>query len=215
MNSTTVSDGRATRWQEHNHQRRRDLVASTLRAIRKHGAGVGMDEVAAEAGTSKTVIYRHFGGRAGLYTAVVEWVHAFIGSKLAPALQAAAEMDPGRLIRELTDTYLSLVERDPEIYQFVVTRPQTTDEVADPVTSITTRIGNEVAEAFRTWLAARGLDEAAATTWGHGVIGFVWAVADKWMTTGHERPREDIVEFTARLFEPAFAHQQHNPEGNQ
>lgn len=214
MNTTTASDGRATRWQEHNLQRRRDLVASTLRAIRRHGAGVGIDEVAAAAGTSKTVIYRHFGGRTGLYVAVVEWVHAFIRSKLIPALESAADMDPAHLVAELTDRYLSLVERDPEIYQFVVTRPTDSDPVADPVTGITGRIGDELAEVLRVWLDARGLDTNAATAWGHGIVGYVWAVADKWITTGHKRPRAEIVAFTAQLFTPAFANQPPATEGN-
>lgn len=204
---TTESDGRATRWQEHNSQRRRDLVASTLRAIRRHGAGVGMDEVAAEAGTSKTVIYRHFGGRTGLYEAVVAWVHEFIRRKLAPALTPTAGLDPAELVRELTDTYLSLVERDPEIYQFVVTSPPTPDPVADPVTGITGLVGDEVAGAIAKWLEDRGADPDPATTWGHGVVGFVWAIADKWITTGHKRSRAEIVEHTASLFGPAFNNQ--------
>ncbi|MCC2593505.1 TetR/AcrR family transcriptional regulator [Tessaracoccus sp. OS52] len=211
MNTTTASDGRATRWEGHNLQRRRELVEATLRAIRKHGPGVGMDEVAAQAGTSKTVIYRHFGGRTGLYTAVVESVQDFIRSKLAPSLDAATDIDPSRLVRQLTDTYLSVVERDPEIYQFVVTRPLGTDPVVDPVTGITGRIGDEVSAAFRVWLKANDLDPRAANTWGHGVVGFVWAIADKWITTGHQRPRADIVEFTARLFEPAFGNQRPTP----
>ncbi len=205
MNS--LVDGRATRWEEHNAQRRRELVAATLRAIRAHGPGVGMDEVAAVAGTSKTVLYRHFGGRAGLYAAVVESVHEYIGSQLSVPLANADRLAPGELVRELTDAYLQVVERDPEIYQFVITRPLGGDPVDDPVTSITGRIGNEMADAFRVWLRAEGLDPRPANTWGHGVVGFIWAIADKWITTGHQRPRADIVEFTARLFEPAFAMQ--------
>ena len=115
------------------------------------------------------------------------------------------------LVRELTDTYLALVERDPHIYQFVITRPLGHSPVEDPVSGITGRIGNEVAEAFRTWLRTNGLDARAANTWGHGVVGFVWAIADKWITTGHQRPRADIVDFTVRLFDPAFSHQQPTP----
>lgn len=207
----TVTDGRTTRWDEHNAQRRRDLVEATLRAIRQHGPGVGMEEVAAEAGTSKTVIYRHFGGRTGLYSAVVESVHQFIWSHLQNHIAGTGHMEPSALVRELTDTYLALVERDPNIYQFVVTRPLGESPVEDPVTGITGRIGNEVADAFRVWLRANDLDPRAANTWGHGVVGFVWAIADKWITTGHLRAREDIVDFTVRLFEPAFSHQQPTP----
>ena len=73
-----VVDGRTTRWDAHRTKRRADLVAATLRAIRRHGAGVGMDDIAASAGTSKTVFYRHFGDRAGLYRAVAHSVDARI-----------------------------------------------------------------------------------------------------------------------------------------
>jgi AcrR family transcriptional regulator len=67
-----------TRWDEHRITRKRELIEHALRAIRKHGAAVGMEEIAAQAGTSKTVIYRHFGDRAGLYAAVVANVHDYI-----------------------------------------------------------------------------------------------------------------------------------------
>lgn len=201
-----AADGRATRWEGHNVARRRELVEAALRAIRKHGPGVGMDEIAAEASTSKTVFYRHFGGRTGLYSAVVESVHSYIVSSIMPMVEDAAELDPGALVRSVTDAYLAVVERDPEIYAFVVSRPAG-ETVDDPVTGVTGRIGEQVAELFRGWLKAEGLDPRPANTWGHGVVGFVWAIADKWITTGKQRPRADIVEFTGRLFDPAFAAQ--------
>jgi len=74
----TAPDGRRSRWDGHRLARREELVDATLRAIRTHGAAVGMDEVATSAGTSKTVFYRHFTDRGGLYTAVAEvlaWVY--------------------------------------------------------------------------------------------------------------------------------------------
>ena len=45
-----------------------------------------MDEIAAEAGTSKTVLYRHFGDKAGLYLAVVESVDRLVAGDLQRAL---------------------------------------------------------------------------------------------------------------------------------
>ncbi len=118
---TTSVDGRATRWAQHNAERRRELVEATLRAIRKHGHGIGMDDLAADAGTSKTVFYRHFGDRTGLYTAVVESVQEFILGNVTGPL--AAELPPARLVTELADAYLAVVEADGEIYRFVANRP--------------------------------------------------------------------------------------------
>lgn len=201
-----TSDGRATRWTAHNAQRRHELVEATLRAIRKHGAGVGMDEIAAAAGTSKTVFYRHFGDRTGLYNAVVESVHAFILGNLSAPLAAGGS--PSELVTELADAYLAVVEADIEIYRFVAHRP---GDSPDPVLGITNRIGDAVAASFANWLLEQGQDPAPANTWGHGVTGFVWAVADRWILTELRRPRADIVAFVGRLFEPAFAQQAATP----
>ena len=53
MSDTT--DGRSARWEVHRQERRKALVESAIRTIRSRGATVGMDELAADAGTSKTV----------------------------------------------------------------------------------------------------------------------------------------------------------------
>ena len=201
----TTTDGRATRWTQHNAERRRELVEATLRAIRRHGHTVGMDEVAAEAGTSKTVFYRHFGDRTGLYAAVVESVQQFILGSLAHLLDAGARLSPDELVTELADAYLAVVERDREIYQFVVNRPS--GATPDPVLGLTTRIGERVTAAFRAWLEAHGMDGAPSTTWGYGVVGFVWSIADRWILTDLRRPRAEIVHHVHQLFEPAFATQ--------
>lgn len=159
-----------------------------------------MDDIAAEAATSKTVFYRHFGDRAGLYQAVVEWVNAFILDHLP--LDDLDTVEPQVLVHQLADAYLGLVERDPEIYQFVIARPSS--DVADPVLGITTRIGNEVSTAFRAWLERNQLDPEPANIWGHGTVGFVWAVADRWIITNLRRPRPEVVAYIDQLFTPSF-----------
>ncbi|WP_203566582.1 TetR/AcrR family transcriptional regulator [Aestuariimicrobium ganziense] len=203
MSTSGVVDGRTTRWAEHNATRRTELVEATLRAIRQHGHNVGMDEIAASAGTSKPVFYRHFGDRAGLYTAVVESVHRFILGNLAEPLSSDA--DPSSMVADLADAYLAVVEADQEIYRFVANRPA--GDSPDPVLGVTNVIGDEISATFARWLEAHGHDTAPANTWGHGVVGFVWAVADRWILTDLRRPRADIVGFVLDLFEPAFAAQ--------
>lgn len=198
-------DGRNLRWENHRIEKRRELVDATLRAIRTHGPGVGLDEIAATAGTSKTVIYRHFGDRTGLFVAVVESVHDYILSNLNVPLTLTEHRDPASLVADLTDAYLAVVERDPEIYRFVISRPLADVPVDDPVGSFTTRIGDLVAESMRAHLIRTGGDPEAALTWGHGVVGFIWAIADKWLATDMRRPRADIVRYVGDLFTPAFA----------
>src|SRR3954453_11191771 len=85
---TATRDRRDSRWDEHRATRRRQLVDATLAAVGKHGAGVGMEEIAAEAGTSKTVVYRHFADRAELHVAVCNRVAAQLLPKLRGAIES-------------------------------------------------------------------------------------------------------------------------------
>jgi len=197
-----TTDGRDTRWAQHRITRRRELVEHALRAIRRYGPGVGMEEIATQAGTSKTVIYRHFGDRAGLYAAVAQAVHAYILADLLRALRFTDPADVGRLTADLASAYLALVERDPEIYRFVMNPP--TAEPVDPAAGLTTLIGNRIEAAIAARLAEQGQDPAAAATWGHGLVGFVRAAADRWMASDPRPPADQIVGHITSLFVPAL-----------
>lgn len=201
-----TTDGRAARWEGHRASRKVALVSDALRAIRAHGPEVGMDDIAAQAGVTKTVLYRHFADRAGLYRAVVERVHDRIHDELTAALQLTDAADIGRLAGDLADAYLSLVERDPHIYRFVLVRPAAGPAgQLDPAGALPDLIGEHVAAAIEEHLDARGVDPALASTWGHGLVGFVRAAADHWMAHEPDVPRAEVVARITRLFTPAFA----------
>lgn len=194
-----TTDGRSTRWDTHRAQRRRELVSHTLRAIRAHGHTVGLDEIAARAGTSKTVLYRHFGDRAGLYSAVTDAVHDYIYAGMAHTLEVTNRTDLAQLTVALADAYLSLVEKDPEIYRFLMSPPQGA-EGSDPAGTLPQVIGDRVAVVLESEL---GLETHVARTWAHGLIGFIRASADAWMASHPRPPRSQIVEAVADLFMPA------------
>ncbi|NLG21266.1 MAG: TetR/AcrR family transcriptional regulator [Actinomycetales bacterium] len=205
---STRTDGRDTRWAQHRAQRRRELVEAALRAIRHHGPGVGMDEISAEAGTSKTVVYRHFRDRTGLYAAVVESVDQRILDSLhaATAGRDPASEHPLAMVGPMVDAFLQLVEKDPEIYRFVVNRPLVDGPVEDdPVAGLADRIGAQVSRALKAHLERQGRDASCAPTWGHGLVGFVRAAADQWLSSDMARPRSAVVADVTTLFAPALA----------
>ena len=194
-------DGRDTRWVEHRRLRRVELVESTLRAIRRQGATVSLDEIAAEAGTSKPVIYRHFGDRPGLYRAVVEKSAQFILDDLQTLVGRERPDDLSGLVRDLANGYLQLVQRDPEIYRFVMSRPLVDGDLTDdPVAGLTMRIGERIAGLLR----AGGYPQARADTWGHALVGCVRAATDQWIRAGMPRPAEAVATDLADLLGPAF-----------
>jgi len=184
-------DGRSTRWAKHRVTRRKELVESTLRAIRQHGATVGLDDIAAAAGTSKTVFYRHFTDRAGLSQAVAEHVDALILRDLSRALGQSGiplvdvTASPAALIRAAIDAYLSLVEKDPEVYRFIVAAPLLdrgeVPSTGDPAAGVSSHVAQQMSVVFRQALEGAGHDVGAAAVWGQGVVGMVRAAADAWL----------------------------------
>ena len=185
------ADGRSTRWEQHRATRRRELVEAAVRAIRLHGAMVGMDDIAAVAGTSKTVVYRHFTDRQGLYAAVCESVDALILRDLGRALGAAGgdlttvESSPRELIAAAIDSYLALVERDPEVYRFVVNAPILDSPAdGDPASAVTSHIAATLATVLRSGLLEAGRDPRPAGVWAAGLVGMVRAAADQWLAGG-------------------------------
>ncbi len=212
---STTTDGRSARWEEHRQERRRQLVESAIRTIRDRGATIGMDELAAAAGTSKTVFYRHFTDRSGLYRAVAARVDELIlrdirrvlGEQTADdhgARLSALDVDPRSVVHAAIDAYLRLVERDPEVYRFIVAAPIVGsgrgDNAAEVAASATGRIATQISDLVASALVHRGNDPAPAKLWGESLVGLVRAGADAWLAgvTG-ERTREEITEQLTEL----------------
>ena len=88
--AVTKTDGRKRRWHRHKVERRTELVDGALDAIRRRGRDVSMDEIAADIGVSKTVLYRYFVDKNDLTTAVMM---RFAQTTLIPSLAAALATD--------------------------------------------------------------------------------------------------------------------------
>ena len=66
--------------------RRAQLLEAALRAVRRDGARVSMDDVAHEAGLTKPVLYTHFGDKAGLGAAIAAHVGDTLAGEIGQAL---------------------------------------------------------------------------------------------------------------------------------
>ncbi len=194
-------DGRDARWEQHREQRRAALVDATIRAIRTHGAGVGMGAIAAQAGTSKTVIYRHFDDKAGLYRAVAARIDSRVVRNVGAALRAAdradaAHTDTRELVASTVEAYLALVESDTEVYRFVVNRPLVDLPLADdPVGGTVEHVTDQLTSLLLESLASPDTERAQARTWAIALVGSVRAVADDWLATpqAERAPRAAVV----------------------
>ncbi len=158
--------------------RRTELLDAAVRAIRRDGPTVSMDVIAAEAGVTKPIVYRHFGDRVGLASALAEQFGAAMIADLDAAL--ARELPPDQLLRATIDAYLEFVERDPHLYSFLVGRlgaPVGTDMA----NGLVTQVGSRVALVLGEQLRSLGIDSGPAEAWAFGIVGMVHLAGDWWL----------------------------------
>ena len=194
-------DRRDSRWDEHRRARREQLVDATIAAVGRHGAGVGMEEIATAAGTSKAVVYRHFADRSELHVAVCARVAANLTDRLREAMDTTT--DPRQMLTAAVETYLAFLEADLELYRFVVQGPPVGHPAdSDPIANLSSLVGNQAAALVALVLEQAGRDPAAALPWGHGLVGLVRSAADWWLQADRPMPR---VELAAHLTDLTWA----------
>jgi AcrR family transcriptional regulator len=199
---TSRRDRRDSRWDEHRRARREQLVDATIAAVGRHGAGVGMEEIATAAGTSKTVVYRHFADRTELHVAVCARVASSLTARLREAMDSTS--DPRQMVAAAVETYLAFLEADPELYRFVVQGPPAGRGPgdADPIASLSHLVGEQAAALVAVALEQAGREPAAALPWGHGLVGLVRSAADWWLQADRPMPRAELA---AHLTDLAWA----------
>jgi AcrR family transcriptional regulator len=180
--------------EERRAKRRQKMLAAAIRVVRREGAGVSMEEIAAEAGVTKPIIYRAFGDREGLTGAVAD----HFADELAGALQTAIDQAPTdreRVARAI-DAYVSFIEREPEIVRFLVHR--SLDERGVAMSGFVNRVGQLITQAIGQGLREQGLDSGAAEPWAYAIVGAVHLAGDWWLER-KTMSREQLVAYLTTL----------------
>ena len=200
------TDGRKGRWAGHREQRRAELIAAAIAAIRQSGPDVGMDAIAAHAGVSKPVLYRYFADKSQLWLAVGRQAAAMVLDAIVPAVAAVRE--ERQVIAAAIDAYLAHIAADTNLYQFVVHQPDIArhhDVVADVVDTV----AGGLARIFGDQLRARGLDSGAALPWAYGVVGYVQTVGDWWLRQQQPISRDALGEYLTTFLWSGVAGMRH------
>jgi AcrR family transcriptional regulator len=183
--------------------RRRQLLEAADRVIRRDGSAASMNVIAAEAGITKPILYRHFGDKGGLYTALAARYTDDLLGRLRAALATRGGL-PART-RATIDAYLSSVGEQPQVYRFLMEHAAVEEPgVRGEVQGFVRRFGDELAAGIQSEPALADVDAERALVWAHGIAGMVQAAGDWWLDHP-EVPRDNVVdELTALLF-GAFA----------
>ena len=189
------TDGRKRRWHQHKVDRRNELVDGTLDAIRRRGSNVSMDEIAAEIGVSKTVLYRYFADKNDLTTAVMM---RFAQTTLIPNMASAlsSNLDGYALTREIIRVYVDTVAAEPEIYPFVMANSSASKSKA--VADSEHIIARMLAVMLRQRMASVGMETSGAEPWAFHTVGGVQLATHSWMSN----PRmtsDELIDYLTML----------------
>jgi AcrR family transcriptional regulator len=105
-------------------RRRRALLDAADRIIRREGPDVSMASIAAEAGITKPILYRHFGDKSGLYQALAERHTRLLMDSVRTAFRRPGEIRDRA--RAAIDTYLAAIAANPHPVSYKQIRAQQT-----------------------------------------------------------------------------------------
>lgn len=175
--------------------RRQQLLDAADRIVCRDGPAASMASIAAEAGITKPVLYRHFGDKGGLYSALADRYTERLLEDLRAALSAPGSRR--ERVERTVDAYLAAIERQPQVYRFLVH----SDEAApaqSQVRSFTRRLSTLLAEGIGADTGEPGTG-VRALTWAHGIVGMVQAAGDWWLESAPCSRSELVDELTALL----------------
>ncbi|MEV4972358.1 TetR family transcriptional regulator [Streptomyces scopuliridis] len=182
--------------------RRRQLLEAADRVVLRDGPQASMNAIAAEAGITKPILYRHFGDKGGLYRALAKRHTDALLDALRTALDAPAERR--RRVEATLDTYLAAIEARPQVYRFLMhpaedaQLPEQGFDVGRHSAPLLRRLGEELAKVIEERVDLGPDSEQLSRVWGHGIVGMMHGAGDWWLG---ERPcsREQLVRSLADL----------------
>jgi len=163
--------------------RRRELLDAADQVIRTQGPDATMVDIAAAAGITKPILYRHFGDKGGLYRALAERYAAPLFQELSAAL--ANETDRQARMRVTIDSYLRFIEAEPALYRFLMHRAlREQPDMATSIANLISVVASHIAANLVREIALTDEQHRSAQAWAHGIVGMVQLAGDWWLDTG-------------------------------
>jgi AcrR family transcriptional regulator len=170
--------------------RREALLDATDRIVQRVGPTVSMASIAAEAGITKPILYRHFGDKGSLYAALAERHTDRLLDVLQQALAAGGTAR--ERVERTIDAYLATIEAEPQVYRFLMHSAEfpAAAQAHGQVQTFLRRFSELLALGVAAELGLPA-GSARAETWARGIVGMVQSAGDWWLLGGS--PGRDAV----------------------
>jgi AcrR family transcriptional regulator len=170
---------------------REELLDAADAVIRRVGGKASAALIAKEAGVTKPIIYRHFGDLQDLYKALAVRHHDRLAHYLVSIREKSRNLDRRSRYQHEVAGFFSAVEREPNIFRFLMQAAYDTDEHEGSPPWLT----RQYAEQIGAHLArvSPDLDLGRARAMGYAAAGALTTAASWWLDDPTV-PREVIVE---------------------
>jgi AcrR family transcriptional regulator len=168
--------------------RREALLAAADAVVQRDGASASMASIAAEAGITKPILYRHFGDKTGLFSALAERHTDRLLDALVDALTLGGTAR--ERVERTIDTYLGMIESEPQVYRFLVQSDEAV-HAREPVLGFVRRLQDLLAAGIGHELRLPAQDLRPAV-WAAGIVGMVQTAGDRWLEQ-HDCSRAELV----------------------
>ncbi len=169
-------------------ERREQLLGVGRRLFAERGFdGTSIEEIAAQAGVSKPVVYEHFGGKEGLYAVVVDREMQRLLSMVT------ASLSDGHYRQKLEGAALALleyIEESGDGFRILV-RDSHAASGTGTFGSLLSDIASEVEHILGAEFKARGYDAKLAPMYAQMLVGMVALTGQWWLDA--RKPKLDEV----------------------
>jgi AcrR family transcriptional regulator len=173
----------------------------------KHFEGASIEEVAHRAGVSKPVVYEHFGGKEGLYAAVVDREMRRLLDHITSALSAG---HPRELLEQAALALLDYIQDSSDGFRILV-RDSPVASASGGFSSLLNDIASQVEHILGREFDARGYDTELAGLFSQSLVGMV-ALTGQWWLEAREPGKDEVAAHLVNLAWNGLSHLEHDPK---
>jgi len=190
-----TGNGRGGRGRMTGKERRAQLVEVGRRLFAEKGLeGTSVEEIAANAGVSKPVVYEHFGGKEGLYAVVVDREMQRLLDGVTGALTGG---HPRELLEQAALALLDYVEEHADGFRILVRDSgvgTSTGTFASLISDIATQVEHILGRQFK----ARGFDPKFAPMYSQMLVGMT-ALTGQWWLDARAPSKSEVAAHLVNL----------------
>ncbi|MDP9801215.1 AcrR family transcriptional regulator [Arcanobacterium wilhelmae] len=169
-------------------ERREQLIGIARALFAGHGYdAVSIEEIAANAGVSKPVIYEHFGGKEGLYQVIVDRETQAVGALLADSL--GPDIAPRAALERAIYGLFDYIDANPDGFSLLIHQSPNARDGAG-FSTILSDIGDYLTSLLTPYFTQLGLNDDAAPLYAQMLAGLVGLTGQRWASVREPGKRE-------------------------